>query len=70
MSKLQHQSAELARLIELARAVLEDDDKAADWFTNSQCGLGGQRPIDLACNEADAREIENLLLRIEHSVYS
>lgn len=60
----------LARLVAIARVVLEHDDKAVHWLTHPQPGLGGRRPIDLAKSEPGAREIENLLLRIEHGVYS
>jgi putative toxin-antitoxin system antitoxin component (TIGR02293 family) len=60
----------LARLVAIARVVLEHDDKAVHWLTHEQPGLGDRRPIDLAKSEPGAREIENLLLRIEHGVYS
>ncbi|MBL8270668.1 antitoxin Xre/MbcA/ParS toxin-binding domain-containing protein [Steroidobacter sp.] len=60
----------LARLVAIARVVLEHDDKAVHWLTHPQPGLGDRRPIDLAKSEPGAREIENLLLRIEHGVYS
>ena len=59
-----------ARLVAIARVVLEHDDKAVYWLTHEQPGLGDRRPIDLAKSEPGAREIENLLLRIEHGVYS
>ena len=60
----------LARLVAIARVVLEHDDKAVHWLTHAQPGLGDRRPIDLARSEPGAREVENLLLRIEHGVYS
>jgi putative toxin-antitoxin system antitoxin component (TIGR02293 family) len=60
----------LARLVAIARVVLEHDDTAVHWLTHSQPGLGDRRPIDLARSEPGAREVENLLLRIEHGVYS
>lgn len=60
----------LARLVAIARVVLEHDDKAVYWLTHPQPGLANRRPIDLARSEPGAREIENLLLRIEHGVYS
>lgn len=60
----------LARLVAIARVVLEHDDKAVHWLTHPQPGLGDRRPIDLARSEPGAREIENLLLRIEYGVYS
>jgi putative toxin-antitoxin system antitoxin component (TIGR02293 family) len=60
----------LARLVAIARAVLEHDDRAVQWLTQPQPGLGNRRPIDVARNEPGAREVENLLIRIEHGVYS
>jgi putative toxin-antitoxin system antitoxin component (TIGR02293 family) len=60
----------LARLVAIARVVLEHDDRAVYWLTHPQPGLGDRRPIDLARSEPGAREVENLLLRIEHGVYS
>lgn len=60
----------LARLVAIARVVLEHDDRAVQWLTQPQPGLGDRRPIDVAKSEPGAREVENLLLRIEHGVYS
>ncbi|WP_157995117.1 type II RES/Xre toxin-antitoxin system antitoxin [Peristeroidobacter soli] len=60
----------LARLVAIARVVLEHDDQAVYWLTHPQPGLGDRRPIDFARSEPGAREVENLLLRIEHGVYS
>lgn len=60
----------LARLVAIARVVLEHDDRAVQWLTQPQPGLGQRRPIDVATNEPGAREVENLLMRIEHGVYS
>ena len=60
----------LARLVALAKEVLEHDDRAVQWLTQPQFGLGQYRPIDLMRSEPGAREVENLLLRIEHGVYS
>jgi putative toxin-antitoxin system antitoxin component (TIGR02293 family) len=60
----------LARLVAIARVVLEYDDRAVQWLTQPQPGLGNRRPIDMAKSEPGAREVENLLIRIEHGVYS
>lgn len=60
----------LARLMGKAVEVLESDDHARQWLTSPQFGLGGAVPLDYADTEAGAREVEDLLGRIEHGVYS
>ena len=60
----------LARLVSIAKEVLEHEDRAVQWLMQPQFGLGQHRPIDLVRSEPGAREVENLLLRIEHGVYS
>jgi len=57
-----------ARLLGLARAVLESPQDARQWLQSRQFGLGGATPLDFAESEAGAREVEQLLLRIEHGV--
>jgi putative toxin-antitoxin system antitoxin component (TIGR02293 family) len=59
-----------ARLMGKAVEVLESDDSARQWLTSPQFGLGGAVPLDYADTEAGAREVEDLLGRIEHGVYS
>src|SRR5512141_1735450 len=59
-----------ARLFALAEHVLEDKDAARKWLHEKQVGLGGHSPIALMRTEAGAREVESLLIRIEHGVLS
>lgn len=59
-----------ARLMGKATAVLESDENARRWLTAPQTGLGGAVPLDFAETEVGAREVEDLLGRIEHGVYS
>jgi putative toxin-antitoxin system antitoxin component (TIGR02293 family) len=59
-----------ARLMGKAVAVLESDDTARQWLTSPQFGLGGAVPLDYADTEVGAREVEDLLGRIEYGVYS
>ena len=49
---------------------LEDTEEARIWLKTPQFGLGNEIPIDILKTEAGTREIESLLGRIEHSVYS
>jgi putative toxin-antitoxin system antitoxin component (TIGR02293 family) len=59
-----------ARLVGKAVEVLESRDNARKWLTSPQVGLGGAVPIDYAMTEVGAREVEDLLGRIEYGVYS
>jgi putative toxin-antitoxin system antitoxin component (TIGR02293 family) len=45
-------------------------EKARAWLKHPQVGLGGAVPLDYASTETGAREVENLLGRIEYSVYT
>ena len=40
------------------------------WLRSQQLGLGGEVPLDYAESEVGAREVEDLLGRIEFGVYS
>jgi putative toxin-antitoxin system antitoxin component (TIGR02293 family) len=60
----------LARIVALAVEVLEDDARAVSWLKRDQVGLGGRTPLSLLATDAGRDEVEKLLLRIEHGVYS
>ncbi|HWE84292.1 MAG TPA: antitoxin Xre/MbcA/ParS toxin-binding domain-containing protein [Terracidiphilus sp.] len=61
----------VARLFEKAVALFDGDgDGARQWMHQPKQALAGQRPIDYARTEIGAREVENLLGRIEHGVFS
>src|SRR6266481_1005075 len=60
----------LSRLLEHATHVLGDIEKARAWLKFPQRGLGGAVPLDYAETEVGAREVDNLLGRIEYSVYT
>jgi putative toxin-antitoxin system antitoxin component (TIGR02293 family) len=47
-----------------------DRDAATDWLTTAQPALGGIVPLDLAKSEVGAREVERLVGRLEHGVFS
>lgn len=59
-----------ARLLGQAAKVFGSLDDAKRWLNSPQFGLGGAAPLDYARTEVGAREVENLLGRIEHGVYS
>lgn len=59
-----------ARLMGQAVTVFGSDEQARAWLNAPQFGLGGAVPLDYAETEVGAREVENLLGRIEYGVYS
>ena len=60
----------IARLLDLAIQVFEDADSATDWLRSDNLSLGGRTPLEYADTEIGAHEVENLLGRIAHGVYS
>ncbi len=58
----------LARLFIIATKVLEDEKSGAEWLKRPQWGLGGRLPVEVVFTEIGAKEVENLLGRIDHSV--
>lgn len=59
-----------ARLLGRAVEVLEGEETARRWLSRPQYALGSAVPLDYAETEAGAREVENVLGRIEYGVYS
>ena len=59
-----------ARLMDKAVAVMESVEGARRWLNSPQFGLDGAVPLDYAGTEVGAREVEDLLGRIEYGVYS
>jgi len=47
-----------------------DREAATEWLTTGQTGLGGALPVDLARTDVGAREVETLIGRLEHGVFS
>ncbi len=60
----------IARIFALAEEVLEDKEAANRWLHRPQSGLGERTPLELMKNEVGAREVEELLYRIEYGIYS
>ncbi|MBW6455667.1 MAG: DUF2384 domain-containing protein [Trueperaceae bacterium] len=60
----------IAALLERAVRVFEDEADAADWLRTRNLALGGVTPLALADTELGAREVDDLLGRLEHGVYS
>ena len=53
-----------------ALAVLEEPSAARRWMTQPKRALGGLTPLRCCDTEIGAREVESLLGRIEHGVFS
>lgn len=60
----------LARILALATEVLEGEEPAVRWLKRPQPALGGRSPLSLLVTDAGRDEVERLLLRIEHGVYT
>jgi putative toxin-antitoxin system antitoxin component (TIGR02293 family) len=60
----------LSRLLDHAAKVFGDVEKARAWLKFPQRGLGGAVPLDYAQTEVGAREVDDLLGRIDYGVYS
>ena len=61
---------ELARVFSRAVQVLESVAGAIQWFKNPVQALGWATPLAYARTSVGLRELENILGRIEHGVYS
>lgn len=59
-----------ARIIALAEEVFESKEDALEWLNGAQHGLGGSVPFKMLQTDAGAREVEELLTRIEYGVIS
>ena len=61
----------LSRILGKTLELFEGDFEAArHWLSREQIGLGGARPLDLVKSEVGAREVEALIGRLEHGVFS
>jgi putative toxin-antitoxin system antitoxin component (TIGR02293 family) len=61
---------ELARLFYRAVEVLESEPAAVHWFKNPIQALGWATPLAYARTSVGLRELDNILGRIEHGVFS
>jgi putative toxin-antitoxin system antitoxin component (TIGR02293 family) len=61
----------VSSVFEKATRLFEGDvDAAVTWLTTPKKALGGQQPLLYSRTELGAREVENLLGRIEYGVFS
>src|SRR4030095_3582868 len=58
-----------SRLFARAKDLFDGDEESArGWLSRPQRALGGATPLDVATTEVGAREVENLIGRLEHGV--
>lgn len=62
--------ARLLRVVKHAREVFDDDGLADRWLRLPNPALNGEIPIRMAATDLGAREVEAVLTRIEHGVFS
>ncbi len=60
----------LMRLFERAKQVFGTDENTRGWFNAKILALGRKTPLEYAQTEPGAREVENIIGRIEHGVFS
>ena len=60
-----------SRIFTMATNLFEGDSSSAqNWLTNSNRALGGESPLEASKTEEGSREVENLINRLEHGVFS
>ena len=59
-----------ARLLRRATEVFEKETAARDWLKSPAVAFSGESPLSFADTEVGAREVEYLLGRLEHGVFS
>jgi putative toxin-antitoxin system antitoxin component (TIGR02293 family) len=60
----------LGRIGALAEETLGDREKAASWLRHPNRALENETPLRQLDTDVGTRQVENLLLRIAHGVYS
>ena len=61
----------VGRMLKQATELFENDKaKAKQWLNSPNRGLGGRTPMQMAQTETGLREVENLIVRLEHGVFS
>jgi putative toxin-antitoxin system antitoxin component (TIGR02293 family) len=60
----------VSRIALLAEEVLGSREKAAGWLHRPNRALGGRTPLRQLDTDLGARQVEDILVRIAHGVYS
>jgi putative toxin-antitoxin system antitoxin component (TIGR02293 family) len=64
------QPLRLARILAQTVDVLGSKEKASGWLQAPNQALGGQTPLSLLGTDPGAQQVEEVLGRIEHGVFS
>jgi len=60
-----------SRIFTMSKNLFEGDSSSAqNWLRNSNRALGGESPLEASKTEEGSREVENLINRLEHGVFS
>ena len=60
-----------SRIFTMAMNLFEGDSSSAqNWLRNNNRALGGESPLEASKTEEGSREVENLINRLEHGVFS
>lgn len=60
----------LSRTIEQATEVLGSAEKARRWLKSPNRALGGEVPFDLLDTDIGAHQVEEVLVRLNHGIFS
>lgn len=60
----------LMRVFDRAKQLFITDENTRGWFNARLVVLGGKTPLEYAQTEPGAREVENIIGRIEHGIVS
>ena len=60
----------LGRIAALAEEVLGSREKATEWLHEPNAALGHENPLRHLDSDLGARQVEDVLVRISHGVYS
>ena len=63
-------AARLMRLFDRAKEVFGTDENTRGWFSAKILALGWKTPLEYAQTEPGAREVENIIGRIEDGIFS
>jgi len=60
----------IARILAIAEEVFEDRENAREWLCEPNPVLNMEKPLSLLDTDIGTRQVDDLLMRIEHGIYS